>query len=140
VHATTGESHRRLPHVDRFGDCPHALDSIDATDLSLYLASMPFARVQGSMQWVCGFCGHLNQSTLHYLNSWRVQCNGSDCRRRMVVGLTFYPMTTGFKTPPADSIMPVEISREMWRSGQPLNRFVTNSELNFRADDTKNDE
>ncbi len=49
-------------------------------------------------------------------------------------------MTTGFKLTPADSIMPVEISREMWRSGQPLNRFVTNSELNFRADHTKNDE
>ena len=32
-----------------------AVDSIDASDLALYVESMLFARVQGSMEWCCPF-------------------------------------------------------------------------------------
>jgi hypothetical protein len=86
---------------------------------------MVFARVQGMMEWCCPFCGHLNRSSLHYKNSWRVRCSGSDCRRSMAIGLMFHPMAPGFKVPPPDSIMPIEISRELYRKYQPVNRLVT---------------
>jgi hypothetical protein len=84
---------------------------------------MLFARIQGSMEWCCPFCGHLNRSTLPYENSGRIRCNGSDCRRAMAVGLVFNQMTAGFKIPPVDSIMPIEVSTRKWRSGKPLNRL-----------------
>jgi hypothetical protein len=89
---------------------------------------MLFARIQGSMEWCCPFCGHLNRFTLHYKNSWRIRCNGSDCRRAMAVGLVFNQMTARFKLPPEDSIMPSEVSTRKWRSGEPVNRLLTDSE------------
>ena len=96
----------------------------DRLQLPIYVQSMPFARVQGSMEWCCPNCGHLNRSSLHYKNSWRIRCNGSDCRRAFAMGLTFYSMVGGYKSVPDDSIMPLEVSRELWRNRQPLNRVV----------------
>src|SRR5262245_16645229 len=89
------------PNRAGFGYAPD-LDSIDLPDLTLYLRHMVFARVQGRMEWCCPFCGHLNYSTLHYANGFKVRCNGSDCRRKLAVGLTFYPMASGFKIPAPD--------------------------------------
>jgi hypothetical protein len=89
---------------------------------------MLFARIQGSMQWCCPFCGHLNRSSLHYKNSWRIRCSGSDCRRAIAVGVTFYRMVGGFKPVPPDTVMPVEVSREKWHRDQPLNRVVAETE------------
>jgi hypothetical protein len=123
---------RALARVD-YGvfDHPGHMLSIpfDHSEVVLYLQRMPFARVQGSMQWCCPYCSHLNRSTLHYRTGWKVQCNGSDCRRTVAIGLTFYPMTTGFKVPPTDAIMPIEISTEKWHSGEPVNRLVGDSNL-----------
>jgi hypothetical protein len=97
----------------------------DPLQLPIYVQPMLFARVQGSMEWCCPKCGHLNRSSLHYKNSWHIRCNGSDCRRAFAIGLTFYSMASGFKRIPDDSIMPLEVSRELWRNRQPLNRVVT---------------
>jgi hypothetical protein len=94
---------------------------------------MLFARVQGSMEWCCPNCGHLNRSSLHCKNSWRIRCNGSDCRRAFTVGLTFYSMVGGHKSVPDDSIMPLEVSRELWRNRQPLNRVVTTFDTSSSA-------
>jgi hypothetical protein len=74
---------------------------------------MLFARVQGSMEWCCPNCGHVNRSSLHYKNSWRIRCNGSDCRRAFAMGLVFYSMASGVKSVSGDSIMPIEVSREL---------------------------
>lgn len=110
-----------------------ALESIDPFGSAVYVRFMLFARVQGMMERCCPFCGHLNRSKLHYKNSWRVRCNGSDCRRALAVGLTFYPMATGFKSVPIDSVMPVQVSREKWHRDQPLNRVVTVPDTNELA-------
>src|SRR5262245_12896989 len=102
-------------------------------ELPIYVQPMPFARVQGSMEWCCPNCGHLNRSSLHYKNSWRIRCNGSDCRPAFAMGLTFYSMVGGYKSVPDDSIMLLEVSRELWRNRQPLNRVVTTFDTSTSA-------
>ena len=108
-----------------YGNATLQSNLFDPPDLATDVGRMVFARIHGSMEWCCPYCGHLNRSTLHYKMFWRVQCNGSDCRRTMAIGLLFYPMAAGFKVPPPDSIMPIEISRELYRKYQPVNRLVT---------------
>jgi len=107
-HALIGSLTVPLPCLASSG--PVALGELlsipfDRLELPIYVQPMVFARVQGSMEWCCPNCGHLNRSSLHYKNSWHIRCNGSDCRRAFAVGLTFYSMVGGYKSVPDDSIM-----------------------------------
>jgi hypothetical protein len=40
------------------------------------------------------------------------------------VGEVFYEPVPGFKIPPADHIIPAEMSDRKWHSGEPVNRFL----------------
>jgi hypothetical protein len=85
---------------------------------------MLFARTVGMKEWLCPNCGHLNRSRVNAITGWKVQCRDAHCQRVYIVGEVFYEPVPGFKIPPADHIMPLQISDRKWHSGEPVNRLV----------------
>jgi len=82
------------------------------------------ARICGTLDWLCGFCGHLNRSKVTR-TTWRVRCTGKECRRWFAFGTTFHslPRANRPPIPPPDITFP-EAELDQWESGGPVNRFV----------------
>ena len=83
------------------------------------------ARTCGVVDWLCGYCGHLNRTRVTR-TTWRVQCAGKDCRRWFAVGVIFHTLPRAGRQPipPPDITFPAaEVGR--WESGQPVNCLVT---------------
>jgi len=89
---------------------------------------MIYARTVGMKHWVCPQCGHFNRSRVNATDGYRVKCRDANCQHVYIVGEVFYDTVPGFKLPPVDRIMPVEMSKELWHSGQPVNRLVPASD------------
>ena len=89
---------------------------------------MLFARTNGMKEWICPHCGHFNRTRVNATDGYRVKCRDANCQHVYIVGEVFYETVPGFKIPPEDRIMPLELSQELWHSGHPVNRLVSESD------------
>ena len=86
------------------------------------------ARTCGVLDWLCGFCGHLNRTRVTR-TTWRVRCAGEECRRWFAVGVIFHNLPRAGRPPipPSDITFPLA-DLDRWKSGGPVNRLVVEEE------------
>ena len=101
----------------------------------------PRAQMSATVRWTCPMCGLLNRSRVHYGDYW-VRCKASECRRHMLLGLTFHVPANphgSHHVPPSDVIIPEHaierphpgLARDAmadatsWTNGQPIMHVVT---------------
>ena len=64
------------------------------------------ARLVGTVEWVCVYCGTINKSKVPPL-AYRLQCKNRDCHRKFLFGLKVYPVPAGGRVPiPPDMVIP----------------------------------
>ena len=98
------------------------------------------ARICGILDWLCGYCGHLNRTRVTR-TTWRVQCAGKDCRRWFALGTVFHTLPRAGRPliPPSDITFPVAAVGQ-WQSGEPVNCLVADDDSpldNGDANDTR---
>jgi len=84
-----------------------------------------YGRVIGSVEWVCPYCYGINKDAFGPRGPRSVRCNRKDCNRHYAVGLIFHQMVTGPKIPWFDVFLPGELACERLRSGQAVNRVIS---------------
>ena len=85
----------------------------------------PWARIVGSVEWLCPRCGKLNRDVMSP-GKWRVTCKRSYCHITLVAGIRFGVLRPyrGCRPPlrPTDVFLECELFA--WRSGEPATSLV----------------
>jgi hypothetical protein len=89
---------------------------------------MLFSGTVEMKEWLCPNCNHLTAAA-----SMPSTAGGCSAAIPIFSGSTswvivFYEPVPGFKIPPADHIMPAEISDRKWHSDEPVNRLVADTD------------
>lgn len=87
---------------------------------------MPRARTQGTEDWICPKCGHMNRSCLQKAQ-WKYQCHNGKCNKIWGFGRIFYDLSvlqkgSARELPPEDIIFPLAQVGEWERNGAPIHR------------------
>jgi hypothetical protein len=90
------------------------------------------ARVCGSLEWICPWCGHLTRSRIDR-TGWRIRCKAKPCRRWFSYGLVLHSLASlqhsGRRClPPSDITFPLAELDLDYTQGAPVHRLAEDAE------------
>lgn len=87
-----------------------------------------YCRTFGGKEWWCPECGTYNRTRMRPID-YTVTCRGKTCHLTFATGDYLMRMPRGKRIPPPDRIQPLfgTINPAVWRSGQPINRYIGGS-------------